>query len=485
MGIMASKIEVKTVFSDLLPKNHPYVEVNQKFKSTFGGSNMVSIMVEVEKGDIFNLDVLARVQKLTVGLQQVDGVDTYQIVSIASKKIKEVRASTEGVESKPIMWPELPKDDAAMAKLRAAVLNNTLVYGPYVSLDLKATLITADFRDGEINYSKAFEQIMSQVKEASGPGVKVRVVGEPVLYGWVNFYLDETIKIFFAAIASLIVILLLITRTWHGTLLPLLAGSISAVWALGAADIMGFHLDPLVIVVAFLITAQAISNSVQLVSRYDDEILRGATSSAAAAIASAKNLFKPSMLAIFADAGCVLVVALTPIPMLEKISYIGTVWIFSILVSALLMTPVMLSFVKPGQHFVHPINIRPVLEAILRVCVSVVTTSARYVVLGLTLAGVRGFGLVRVQPEGGRREPGLSDSLARFFVQRRRFRNQPAVPGFGPDVRGGVRQGKGFAARAGSAAEHEQLPALHGGSARSRRQHLFGGHPSRSSTRAA
>ncbi len=385
MGFLATKIEVKTIFSDLLPKNHPYVAVNQKYKSTFGGSNLVTIMVEVDKGDIFNEKVLSKVQKITVGLQQVNGIDTFQIISIASKKLKEVRASTEGVETRPVMWPDLPQGEEGMARLRTTVLNNALIYGPYVSLDLKATLITADFRDGEIDYSKAFNEIMGLVKDAAEEGIKIRVVGEPVLYGWVNYYLDETIKIFFAAIASLVIILLLITRTWHGTLLPLLAGSISAVWALGAADVMGFHLDPLVIVVAFLITAQAISNSVQLISRYDDEIVNGAATSAAAAIASAQNLFKPSMLAIVADAGCVLVIALTPIPMLEKIAYIGTVWIFSIIVSALIMTPVMLSWVKPRVHFVHPINIRPLLESILTVCAKIVTTKARYAVLGLTL----------------------------------------------------------------------------------------------------
>ena len=77
MGWLASHVEVKTVFSDLLPKNHPYVAVNQQFKSTFGGSNMVSIMIEVKEGDIFKPSVLSKVQKLTVGLQQVDSVDTY------------------------------------------------------------------------------------------------------------------------------------------------------------------------------------------------------------------------------------------------------------------------------------------------------------------------------------------------------------------------------------------------------------------------
>lgn len=140
MGVLASRIEVKSVFSDLLPTNHPYVQVNQRFKSTFGGSNMVSIMLEAEKGDIFNVPFLRKVQDVTKGLQLVEGVDTYQIISLASKKLKEVRASTEGVESRPLMWPELPRNDAELAALRESVLNNPLVYGPYVSMDLKATL---------------------------------------------------------------------------------------------------------------------------------------------------------------------------------------------------------------------------------------------------------------------------------------------------------------------------------------------------------
>lgn len=406
MGYLASQIEVKTIFSDLLPRDHPYVAVNQKFKQTFGGSNMVSIMLETERGDIFNPVVLGKVQKLTVDLQQVEGVDTYQIISLASKKLKEVRASTEGVESRPLMWPELPKNDAELAALKASVLNNPLVYGPYVSMDLKATLVTVDFNDGNMDYTKAFNQLMSLVKQAEGDGVQVRIVGEPVLYGWVNHYLHETLMIFFGAVAALVALLLLITRTAHGTLLPLLAGLVSAIWALGAADLMGFHLDPLVVVVAFLITAQAISNSVQLISRFDDEIERGATSAAAAARASARNLFKPSTLAIVADAGCVLVVALTPIPLLQKISFIGTVWVLTIFVSALVLTPVMLSWVGSRKRTLHPINIAPVLGGILGVCSKIVTTRWRYGVLGLTAVVFVVSGLYAFKLKVGDANPG-------------------------------------------------------------------------------
>ncbi len=70
MGYLASRIEVKTVFSDLLPKNHPYIQVNDRFKQTFGGSNMVSIMLEVDQGDVFDMKVLQRVQTITKALQK-------------------------------------------------------------------------------------------------------------------------------------------------------------------------------------------------------------------------------------------------------------------------------------------------------------------------------------------------------------------------------------------------------------------------------
>ena len=383
MAYLAGHIAVKTVFSDLLPKNHPYVEVNNRFKQTFGGSNMVSIMLEVEKGDVFAMPVLRKVQQITQSLQKVEGVDTYQIISLASKKVKEVRASTEGIESRPLMWPNLPADDAEIAVLRESVLNNPLVYGPYVSIDMKATLITADFTDSEVDYFKAYRQIKEIVDNARGDGVLVRVVGEPILYGLVNFYLTETIQIFAVTVSALVLLLLLITRTWHGTLLPLTTGAVSAIWALGAAKLMGFHLDPLVIVVAFLITAQAVSNSVQLVSRFEDEVANGAPSTKAAARVSLLNLFKPGMLAVVADAGCVLVVALTPIPMLEKISYIGTAWILSIMISALVLTPVLLSYCRLEKRYAHPIDILPALRGILNLCSSIVTSRARYgVVIG-------------------------------------------------------------------------------------------------------
>ena len=378
----ALRVEVRAHLEDLIPGSHPYVKVHERFKRDFGGSNAVTIMLERDQGDIFDRTTLGKIRKVTQDLRLVKAVNEFQITSIASKKLKTIRSSTDGIETTPLMWPDLPRDDAGIARLREAVLANPLVYGVYVSTDLKAAVISVDFYDSQVDYGKAFDQIRAIAQSVEGDGVKVRMVGAPILFGWVNHYLPETVHIFLATIGLLVVLLFLTARTWRGTLLPLLAGTVSAIWALGAARLIGFNVDPLVIVVAFLITARSISHSVQLVARFDDEIAAGAHDAATAARASMSALFKPGMLGVIADAGCMLVVLLTPITLMQKVAVIGTVWVLTIAVSAVVLTPVLLSWIRNPRGYAHPIDLSRPMQAILDLAVHLGTSRWRYAMLG-------------------------------------------------------------------------------------------------------
>jgi predicted RND superfamily exporter protein len=378
----ATQIEIKTVFNDLLPADHPYVAINNEFKQTFGGSNIVSIMLEVKDGEVFQEKIMKKVQDMTRALQRVDAVNPFQVISLASKKLRDIKASSEGIVSSPLMWPDIPKDKVEMKHLRDAVLENTLVYGRYVSLDLKATLITVDFYDQLLDYTKAFPQINKIIADNEGDGVHIRVAGEPMLYGWVNHYMAETMIIFAITVCCMVLVLFIITRTWRGTMLPLLAGVVSAIWGVGSSALLGFNMDPLLIVLAFLITARAISHSVQLVTRFDDEVSAGAESTIAAARAAMIGMFKPGVLGVGTDAGCAFVVVfLTTIPLLQKVSIIGGLWVSSILVSGVVMTPVLLSWCKNPKGYAHPINVFPAVQKILGFFIWVVTSRCRYFVL--------------------------------------------------------------------------------------------------------
>ncbi|WP_341317575.1 MMPL family transporter [Paraburkholderia sp. IMGN_8] len=398
MSVFAFQVSMKTDLDDLMPRTHPYIGIHERFKQSFGGSNIVSIMLEVKQGDIFKKTTLEKIQKVTRELQHVNGVNQYQIVSLASKKIKDIRGSTDGIEFVPLMWPDVPKSEQDIASLRNAVMNSPLVYGSYVSRDLKAALITVDFYDSSVDYETAFRQVSAIADGVKGDGVEVHLTGAPILFGWVNHYLPETLLIFLLTVGFLIVLLFVSARTWRGTVLPLLAGVVSAIWALGTARLAHFNVDPLVIVVAFLITARSISHSVQLVTRFDDEITSGEESARAAAKASMLALLKPGMLGVIADAGCMIVVLLTPIALMQKVAIIGTVWVLTIALSAVVLTPVLLSWIKHPKRYAHPLDISPILQRILDICIRIVTTRWRYTVLiGATaifvISGVYAFNL--------------------------------------------------------------------------------------------
>ncbi|MCY1272676.1 efflux transporter, putative, hydrophobe/amphiphile efflux-3 family [compost metagenome] len=405
----ALHIEVRTVFEDMLPSRHEYVKTHEKFKDTFGGSNMVTIMFEVDDGDIFQTSVLDKVRQVTLGLREVSAVNQYQITSLASKKLKEVRASTEGIESRPLMWPDIPANAQAMDELKQAVLRNPLVYGPYVSKDLQATLITVDFIDNQVDYGKVFEQVRGLIARVDDGSVKIRVVGDPMLYGWVNHHVPETLHLVLAAIAVTLVLLFLLLRTWRGVCLPLLAGAVSAIWALGICQLLGINFEPLVIVVAMLITSRAVSHSVQIVNRFDDELELlppGADVSRQAAHVALADLFRPGMLGVIADAACMAVVALSPIPMLQKLTVLSVVWVSTLTVSAVILTPVMLSWIRRPHGTAHPLDCLPALRRVLDLAVRVTLSRGRYVVLGGSLLVVIGAGLYALNLKIGDANPG-------------------------------------------------------------------------------
>lgn len=382
MAGFSTQVEFKTEFQDLLPVDHPYISTNDKYKETFGGSNIVSIMLTVEEGDIFRREILEKIQSITVAMDYVPAVNQYQIISLASRKLKDIKASTYGIETEPMMFPDLPANEREIEELRQAVLSNPLVYGRYVSMDQKSALITVDFIDRLIDYEKIYSNLMQVAADHESEGVTVRVVGEPILTGWVIHFLPETLKIFGLTISAMALVLFVTVRTLRGVFLPLFSGAVSGAWALGMAAIFGINFDPLIIVIAFLVSARVISHAVQLSTAFDDEIARG-LNAIEASKASMKALFRPGMLGVATDTAAVMVVYVMPMPLLQKTSIIGSIWVSTIAFSAIILTPVLLSWVRRPERVDFPVNTGLFIERFLNRCADIVIGRGSAVILGL------------------------------------------------------------------------------------------------------
>ena len=339
-AFLSFKIEMYTAFADLLPKDHPYIRVHERYWKIFGGANVVMLSVEVTDGDIFNVPVLEKIKKLTEMIERTPGANNYQIFSIARQKVKDVRATAWGIEVQPVMWPGVPQSAAEMERLRSIVYANPTIVGRLVSEDGKAALITAAFHEERLDYAALFRRVQQAIHEVEDSKIRVYAAGEPILYGWIYHHLRSVGLIIALTCLSILAILILYYRNLNGVMIPVLSAVITFIWGAGFTALMGYNFEPLILVVPFLIAARTISHSIQFRERFFEELERCGDKEKAA-IESAAGLMMPGSVSIVTDAIGLTVLLVAPMPILTKLAIAGSFWVLSNLVTVVLLDPIL------------------------------------------------------------------------------------------------------------------------------------------------
>jgi len=334
------KIEMYTAFADLLPTDHPYILVHNRFWKTFGGANVVLLSVEVSDGDIFNVTVLEKIKKLTEMIERTPGANNYQIFSIARQKVKDVRATAWGIEVQSVMWPSVPHSQREIERLRDIVYANPTIVGRLVSEDGKAALITAAFHEERLDYAGLFRRVQQAIKEVEDSKTHVFAAGEPILYGWIYHHLRSIALIIALTCLSILVILILYYRNLNGVMIPMLSAVITFIWGTGFTALMGYNFEPLVLVVPFLIAARTISHSIQFRERFFEELERYGDKETAA-VESAAGLMMPGSVSIITDAIGLTVLLVAPMPILTKLAIAGSFWVLTNLVTVVILDPIL------------------------------------------------------------------------------------------------------------------------------------------------
>jgi predicted RND superfamily exporter protein len=358
-------LQMYSNFADLLPQEHPYIQLHNEIRDTFGGANNVVMAVMVEEGDIFTNDTLAKIHRLTQGVDSLPGVNHNLVRSLTHRTVRKTWLTELGnMNSQPYYDPLYPDmSQEKLDQLRIDVMANPRVYGLMVSPDKKAAMIKATFNEGQLDYEEIFRQlgelkdeVESLREKESTPGLSIYATGQPVLMGWVYSYLDQIIQIFFYTMAILLGLLLVYFRSrGYGILLPLIGVVISATWGLGIVSLLGYNLDPLTLVIPFLITARAMSHGIQLVERYYGEVAK-AKDNHDAARRTFETLFRPGTLGIVSDAVGLLLIALGSSPINVKLGIYAALWATSVIFTVLIAVPLLLSILpmkKPeaGKEF--------------------------------------------------------------------------------------------------------------------------------------
>jgi uncharacterized protein len=350
------RLMIYTNFIDLYPPRHPYIQTYFKYRSMFGTSNVLVMALEVQHGTLFtDPEIVHKVDRITLDLlHNVPGVNGEQVLSITHPKLKTTLTSGSGIKVVPLIYPRLPQDKQDLEFLRQKIYTTEGVRGLFVSRDDKATLITAGFWEEYFDLATMWKKVQEIIKREEADGkVKIYVAGPPILFAYFQQALGSMVYVLLATAIAMIGLLWFYFRTVQGVVIPTFSGLMSAVWGLGFAGLCGLSLDPLVLVVFVLITARALSHSVQSMERYHEEYFRLGDKHAAI-VSSYVSLYSPAMVSIAADTAATLTIAVASIPLMQKLAYVAAFWILSIFLSVVTLHPIILSFVRPPKHVHKP-----------------------------------------------------------------------------------------------------------------------------------
>lgn len=349
LGYHLTSAKIQMNFLDIIPPGHPYTQLARKHARMFGSANVLVAAVEVQNGDIFNLETLNKIDRLTIALMETPGVNPWQIRSISHPAVRNTIISTSGVKVLPLFFPGPPKEEKDVVRIKKAVYTNDGILDFYVSRDNKIALITAGFWESGLDFARMKERLFTLQAQESDANHKIYMTGFPMLFCWIFSYQNWIFYITGLTILSIMALLWFYFRTMQGVWIPLFSGALSTVWALGFAGYLGYTIDLLMIVVFLLITARALSHSVQSMERYHEEYFRLGDRNAAI-MQSYMGLFSPALVSIASDGLAILSLGVARIPLVQKLAVLSSFWIFTISISVVTLHPIILSFLSPPRH---------------------------------------------------------------------------------------------------------------------------------------
>jgi uncharacterized protein len=344
-------VKMVSDFADLLPQEHPYIQLHNEIQTVFGGANNIILTLEVEDGTIFTNETLARIHRITEKIDALPGINHNMVTSVTHRNTRRVWLNETGAIRSSPHYDPLKKQYSPneLETIKNQVISNARVFGLLVSPNLKAALIRGTLNEGQLDYGEVFNALQQIREKEQTAGVRIYAAGQPVLVGWVTSYVEQVLQIFLFTLLIMLVLLVLYFRKLYGVALPLIGILVTSIWGLGILSLLGYHLDPLMLVIPFLISARAMSHGIQMVERYYYELSLSGDKYTAARN-TFENLFRPGSLGVISDAIGLLLISLGSVPINDKLAIYASLWAFSIMFSVLILIPCVLEVLPTPKN---------------------------------------------------------------------------------------------------------------------------------------
>lgn len=347
MAAFAVQLRMDAGFEKQMPIGHEYIQTFQKYRSDLLGANRITVVVRARKGTIWTKAGLTRLYKVTQAVTYLPNVDRVGVQSLWTPNAYVNEITDEGFRAEPIISGTITPGQLqpdVIGKIRRATTVGGYI-GTLVSHNEDSAMITAELnerdRNGKVLDYVAFNHLLeAQIRKPfEDAGFEVQIIGFAKQIG--DIADGATAVLGFCAIALLLTALAVYwyCHSVRFTVLLILCSLTSLVWQFGTLKLLGFGLDPLAVLVPFLVFAIGVSHGVQQVNFIVRELAHGKTSFDAARN-SFSGLLIPGVLALVTALVSFITLLLIPIPMVRELAITASLGVGYKIVTNLVLLPV-------------------------------------------------------------------------------------------------------------------------------------------------
>lgn len=356
LGYQASNIHLDASFNKNIPLQHEYMQTYVQYSEEFGGANTVYISVCDKEGDIFNPHFFEALKGVHDQLFFIPGVNRTLVNSLYSPSTRFIEVVEDGFAGGPVIPADFQADATGLATVKQNVEKAGIV-GRSVSDDYSCAMVSSQLLEKNPETGENLDSIAlankleKQIREKfEDDKISIHIIGFAKMIGDVATGAKDVVVFFAIAIAITSLMVWIFCRSLLLTVLPIVCSFMAVVWQLGMLNTLGFGLDPMSILVPFLVFAIGVSHGVQMINSIGKRVHEGMTAREASC-ASFVKLLIPGGIALLSDTVGFLTLLNIDIGIIRELAITASVGVAIIIFTNLFLLPVLASYIDFDKQF--------------------------------------------------------------------------------------------------------------------------------------
>lgn len=357
----ASQIKLDAAFTKNIPLKHEYMQTYLKHAKDFGGANNILISVCDASGNIFNPDFFDSFRKIHDQVYYMPGVDRVLVKSLFSPSTRFVEVVEDGFAGGPVIPADFVNDTTGLAIVKQNIEKAGIV-GRMVADDYSCAMVTAQLQEINPDTNEKLDtiafanQLEKDVRgQFENDKITVHIIGFAKMVGDVANGAKGVLAFFAVAILITAVMVFLFSKSITLTILPIACSLIAVIWQMGLLTVMGFGIDPMSILVPFLVFAIGVSHGVQMINATGKNVAAGLDAKTAAQ-ASFRKLLVPGGVALLSDTVGFITLLIIEIGVIRELAITASLGVGVIILTNLILLPVLMSYVRFKPSYVKAVS---------------------------------------------------------------------------------------------------------------------------------